>query len=70
MGVRRILLANELLDPRETSWLRRAFEEAPDLEVLVYVDSEIGVSILARNRRRLKPSKPTVILFGQPPRKS
>lgn len=47
-GVRRIFLANELVDIRDVTWLRRALTEATDLQVLTYIDSAIGVSLLAQ----------------------
>lgn len=47
-GVRSIFLANELVDIRDITWLRRALEESGDLEVLVYIDSPTGVALLAQ----------------------
>ncbi len=50
-GVPRVLLANELLDPREIAWLRAdltgVVDGAPD-EVWLCVDSPHGVDLLAR----------------------
>ena len=46
-GAERVLLANELVDPREVAWLRRALD-ASSLEVWLYVDSARGVDLLAR----------------------
>lgn len=45
-GVRRLFLANELMDPREVDWLRCALTESPGLQVLLYVDSLQGVTLL------------------------
>lgn len=51
-GTPRVLLANELLDPRDLAWLRRDLEaanaDASDVEVWLYVDSPHGVDLLAR----------------------
>lgn len=51
-GVPRVLLANELLDPREIAWLRddlaRAEAAGGDDEVWLCVDSPHGVDLLAR----------------------
>ncbi len=51
-GVPRVLLANELLDPREIAWLRddlaRAEAAGDDGEVWLCVDSPHGVDLLAR----------------------
>jgi D-serine deaminase-like pyridoxal phosphate-dependent protein len=45
-GVRRALLANELVDPRDVAWLRTWLDGAPEAEVWVYVDSARGVEVL------------------------
>ncbi|WP_418277505.1 alanine racemase [Isoptericola jiangsuensis] len=55
-GVRRALLANELVDPRDVAWLRAALDaEGLDAEGLdeawVYVDSVRGVETLAEGVR-------------------
>jgi len=51
-GTPRVLLANELLDPRDLAWLRRdleaAVEAVSEVEVWLYVDSTHGVDLLAR----------------------
>jgi D-serine deaminase-like pyridoxal phosphate-dependent protein len=52
-GVPRVLLANELLDPRDLAWLhddlaRTVDTGAVDDEVWLYVDSTHGVDLLAR----------------------
>jgi D-serine deaminase-like pyridoxal phosphate-dependent protein len=46
-GVRRVLLANQLLDPRPLQWLAGSLDGDPDFELLSYVDSEEGVAALA-----------------------
>jgi len=47
-GVRRVFLANEIVDPRDIAWLRSALAaEAPVDEVWVYVDSPRGLELLA-----------------------
>ncbi|WP_017569907.1 alanine racemase [Nocardiopsis halotolerans] len=47
-GVRRILLANELLDERVLRWVAGELDRDPDFEFLFYVDSAEGVSVAAR----------------------
>lgn len=47
-GVRRLLLANELVDPAGIGWLATALRDDPDLEVYCYVDSLDGVALLDR----------------------
>ncbi|GAA4718039.1 amino acid deaminase [Isoptericola chiayiensis] len=44
----RILLANELVDPRDAAWLRTILDAARAEEVWVYVDSPTGVDVLRR----------------------
>ncbi|MBO0607891.1 alanine racemase [Myceligenerans salitolerans] len=47
VGLRtRVLLANELTDPREARWLRAALDAGEVEEVWVYVDSPEGVALL------------------------
>jgi len=45
-GVRRILLANELVDPEGIAWLAAELARYPDIDVLCYVDSTDGVALL------------------------
>ncbi|NYH54056.1 D-serine deaminase-like pyridoxal phosphate-dependent protein [Nocardiopsis arvandica] len=47
-GVRRILLANELLDGRVLSWAAAELDRDPDFEFLFYADSAEGVAVAAR----------------------
>jgi D-serine deaminase-like pyridoxal phosphate-dependent protein len=47
-GVRRLLLANELVDAAGTAWLAGALRTDPDLEAYCYVDSVEGVHLLER----------------------
>ncbi|MET9798233.1 alanine racemase [Nocardiopsis alba] len=44
-GVSRILVANELLDPKALSWAVAELDADPDFEFLFYVDSSEGVAI-------------------------
>jgi D-serine deaminase-like pyridoxal phosphate-dependent protein len=46
-GVRRVVLANELVDPRDAAWLRGVLDADGADEVWVYVDSVPGVRTLA-----------------------
>lgn len=46
-GVRRLLVANEIIDPAALSWLADRLHEDPALEVLWYVDSVAGVGCAA-----------------------
>jgi len=46
-GVRRVLLANELVDPREVRWLADELAADPTFEIWLEVDSAVGVAVLA-----------------------
>lgn len=47
VGIRaRVILANELTDPREARWLRETLDAGEAEEVWVYVDSADGVALL------------------------
>ena len=50
-GVRRILIANEVVDPVAIGWLARQADEAPDTgaEIACWVDSVEGVRLLAES---------------------
>ncbi|GAA1853773.1 alanine racemase [Myceligenerans crystallogenes] len=49
VGIRaRVLLANELTDPRDAAWLRDALDSGDVEEVWVYADSAEGVALLER----------------------
>ncbi|WP_402464411.1 alanine racemase [Isoptericola aurantiacus] len=45
-GAARLLLANELVDPRDAAWLRGTLDAGEVGEVWVYVDSDRGVEVL------------------------
>ncbi|WP_197517443.1 alanine racemase [Microbacterium karelineae] len=49
-GVRRLLLANQLVEPGAAAWLRDELARDPRFECLVYVDSTDGVDLLADDR--------------------
>lgn len=46
-GFRRILVANQIMDPVGVSWLRRALKSYPDLELACFVDSIEGLALLS-----------------------
>lgn len=47
-GVNRILLANELLDPKVLGWVAAELDADPGFEFLFYADSPEGVSVASR----------------------
>jgi D-serine dehydratase len=48
-GVRRILIANQLVDEASIAWIARELSEDPDLTLHCYVDSFAGVGLLERH---------------------
>jgi len=46
-GVRRVLLANELLDPAALAWAAHELEAHPERELICYVDSHVGLHAAA-----------------------
>lgn len=48
LGVRRILIANEIVDPGDLAWLRATLTAPGGPEVICYADSEAGVELLAQ----------------------
>ncbi len=46
-GARRLLLANELVDPAAVAWVMAELAADPELEFFCYVDSAAGVDLLA-----------------------
>ena len=46
-GIRRVFLANELVDEAGIAWLRNELAADPGFEFLCYVDSLVGVGLLA-----------------------
>lgn len=62
LGVRRVVLANQLVDPAGIRWLARAMRELPDLTVIGYVDSTDGVALLDRELTAASASRPLPVL--------
>lgn len=57
-GVRRVLLANELLDPAGLAWLGGELEVDPDFEFLCFVDSLRGVELMDDALRAARTQRP------------
>ncbi|WP_020576647.1 hypothetical protein [Actinopolymorpha alba] len=62
IGVRRILLANQLVDPAGIGWLARAMSADPSLTVVGYVDSANSVALLDRELTRRGATRPLPVL--------
>ncbi len=71
-GVRRVLLANQLVDPAGIGWLAAATNADPALTVLGYVDSVEGVALLDRELTRHGATRPQPVLveLGVPGRRT
>ncbi|MER7501402.1 alanine racemase [Nonomuraea pusilla] len=48
-GARRVLVANQVVDPAGLAWAARELERDPEFEFLCFADSEAGVDILSRH---------------------
>jgi D-serine deaminase-like pyridoxal phosphate-dependent protein len=63
-GVRRILVANEVVDPAGLRWMAHELTSNPDLDVIVCVDSRAGVEVLDQALRRLERPLPVLVELG------
>lgn len=61
-GVRRILLANELVDPVGIRWLCGELDRDPDFAFLCWADSEEAVRLLTDAVRAAMPQRPIDVL--------
>ena len=48
VGVRRVLMANQLVDPCSAQWICSVLKRDPGFDLLLYVDSPAGVALLAK----------------------
>ena len=62
VGVRRILLANELVDPVAIRWLGRELAEHPDVEFVCWADSVDAVTALSAALGDADPARPVDVL--------
>lgn len=65
-GVRRILYANELVEPHVIDWLDQELATDPDFEFYCLVDSPAAVEMLDRRLRRSKSPVNVLIEIGYP----
>lgn len=67
-GVRRVLLANELVDPAGIAWLAAELRSHPDFDLSCYVDSLDGVRLLDSALAAADPGRPLGVLveLGHP----
>ncbi|MBL1065799.1 alanine racemase [Streptomyces sp. 7-21] len=57
-GVRRVFLANELVDPAALAWLARELNDDPEFRCVCYVDSVAGVALMDEALRRAGARRP------------
>lgn len=62
-GVRRIIYANQIVTPDAARWLARELAAETDFDVLVFVDSEFGATLLADAGREIGLNRPIRILI-------
>jgi D-serine deaminase-like pyridoxal phosphate-dependent protein len=72
VGVRRVLLANQLVDPAGIGWLATAMNADPELTLIGYVDSVDGVALLDRELTRHGATRrlPVLVELGVPGRRT
>lgn len=63
MGVQRILLANELVDPPAIAWVARALDEDQSFEFFCLGDSPAGVAVLEETLARAGARRPLPVLI-------
>jgi D-serine deaminase-like pyridoxal phosphate-dependent protein len=61
-GVRRVQLANELVDPAGLRWLAGELDRDPDFEFCCWADSMAGVEQMTDALRAANPSRPVDVL--------
>jgi D-serine dehydratase len=61
-GVRRVLLANELVDPAGIAWLAGEMRSHPEFDLCCYVDSLDGVRLLDAALAEADPGRPLGVL--------
>lgn len=62
LGVRRIIVANQLVDPAGIRWLAQALNADPTLTVIGYVDTIDGVTLLDQGLRAADLARPVPVL--------
>ena len=67
VGVPRILLANELVDPAVIAWIIGEMRVDPRFEFLCYIDSVAGVDLLADGVARSNSTRPFDVLVEMGP---
>lgn len=61
-GVRRILLANDLVDPAGLDWVLEELDRDPEFEFYAYVDSAAGLDLVRASIGRRSPVRPLQLL--------
>jgi D-serine dehydratase len=63
MGVRRILLANELVEPQAIAWIAREQDRDEDFEFFCLVDSPAGVAVLEETLAQVGARRSLAVLI-------
>jgi len=67
IGVQRLLLANQLVEPGVIHWVAGEQRDDPHFEVICLVDSAVGVEILDRELRAAGGDRPIAVLLEAGP---
>jgi len=63
MGVPRIILTNEVVNPTIIKWISKTLNRDKNFDLLMYVDSVAGVKLLNDVLAPLRPSRPLTVLI-------
>jgi D-serine dehydratase len=64
VGVQRIVLANQLVEPSAIAWVARELDADPDFELLCLVDSPAGVALLDEGLAGARRELPVLVEVG------
>jgi D-serine dehydratase len=64
VGVQRIVLANQLVEPSAIAWVARELDADPELELLCLVDSPAGVALLDEGLAHAERELPVLVEVG------
>jgi D-serine dehydratase len=63
MGVPRIILTNEIVNPTIIRWIAKTLDRDKNFDLMLYVDSVAGVHLLNETLAPLQPKRPITVLI-------